>query len=56
MCVCVYLDRIQRLKDARSEATKDIEELKAQKNQEYQNFVAEVKLVVTWIRVIKEED
>lgn len=54
--VCVYLDRIQRLKDARSEATKDIEELKAQKNQEYQNFVAEVKLlVVTWIRVMKED-
>lgn len=36
-------DRIQRLKDARTEATKDIEELKAQKNQEYQNFIAEVK-------------
>lgn len=52
----VYLDRIQRLKDARSEATKDIEELKAQKNQEYQNFVSEVKLlVVTWIRVMKED-
>ncbi|CDS06978.1 hypothetical protein LRAMOSA09501 [Lichtheimia ramosa] len=33
--------RIQRLKDARTEATKDIEELKAQKNQEYQNFVNE---------------
>ncbi|KAI7881474.1 G subunit of V-type ATPase [Lichtheimia hyalospora FSU 10163] len=33
--------RIQRLKDARSEASKEIEELKAQKNQEYQNFVAQ---------------
>lgn len=37
-----WSDRIQRLKDARSEATKEIEELKAQKNQEYQNFVAQV--------------
>jgi V-type H+-transporting ATPase subunit G len=36
------LDRVQRLKDARSEAAKDIEELKAQKNTEYQNFVAQV--------------
>ena len=36
-------DRIQRLKDARSEASKEIEELKAQKNQEYQNFVAQVR-------------
>ena len=42
----IYIDRMQRLKDARSEATKDIEELKAQKNQEYQNFVSEVKLIV----------
>ncbi|KAI8878258.1 G subunit of V-type ATPase [Backusella circina FSU 941] len=33
--------RVQRLKDARSEAAKDIEELKAQKNTEYQNFVAQ---------------
>jgi vacuolar-type H+-ATPase subunit H len=38
-----YLDRVQRLKDARSEAAKEIEELKAQKNTEYQNFVAQVK-------------
>lgn len=46
-------DRIQRLKDARSEATKEIEELKAQKNQEYQNFVAQVTndmiVVYAWI-------
>ncbi|KAI9262166.1 G subunit of V-type ATPase [Phascolomyces articulosus] len=33
--------RIQRLKDARSEAAKEIEDLKAQKNLEYQNFVAQ---------------
>ncbi|KAI7846898.1 G subunit of V-type ATPase [Circinella umbellata] len=33
--------RIQRLKDARSEANKEIEDLKAQKNLEYQNFVAQ---------------
>jgi V-type H+-transporting ATPase subunit G len=37
-----YLDRVQRLKDARSEAVKDIEELKGQKNAEYQNFVSQV--------------
>jgi V-type H+-transporting ATPase subunit G len=30
------------LKDARSEAAKEIEELKAQKNAEYQNFVSQV--------------
>ncbi|CAO3622752.1 unnamed protein product [Mucor hiemalis] len=35
------VDRVQRLKDARSEAAKEIEELKAQKNSEYQNFVAQ---------------
>ncbi|KAI8072658.1 G subunit of V-type ATPase [Gongronella butleri] len=33
--------RIQRLKDARSEATKEIEQLKAEKNTEFQNFVAQ---------------
>jgi V-type H+-transporting ATPase subunit G len=37
-----FLDRVQRLKDARSEAAKEIEELKAQKNTEYQNSVAQV--------------
>ncbi|KAI8997258.1 G subunit of V-type ATPase [Pilobolus umbonatus] len=31
--------RVQKLKDARSEAAKEIEELKAQKNKEYQQFV-----------------
>jgi hypothetical protein len=39
-----FIDRIQRLKDARSEAAKDIEELKTQKNTEYQNFVTQVSL------------
>jgi vacuolar-type H+-ATPase subunit H len=38
-----YIDRVQRLKDARSEAAKEIEELKAQKNTEYQNSVAQVR-------------
>ncbi|KAG0174055.1 H(+)-transporting V1 sector ATPase subunit G, partial [Apophysomyces sp. BC1021] len=33
--------RVQRLKDARSEAAKDIDQLKAQKNSEYQNSVAQ---------------
>lgn len=36
------LDRVQRLKDARTEANKEIEEIKAQKNAEYQKFVSEV--------------
>jgi hypothetical protein len=39
-----FIDRVQRLKDARSEAAKDIEELKTQKNTEYQNFVSQVSL------------
>lgn len=39
----LIVDRVQRLKDARSEAAKEIEELKAQKNAEYQNFVAQVR-------------
>ncbi|CAM0135317.1 hypothetical protein VKS41_000098 [Umbelopsis sp. WA50703] len=33
--------RVQRLKDARTEANKEIEEIKAQKNAEYQKFVSE---------------
>jgi vacuolar-type H+-ATPase subunit H len=33
---------VQRLKDARTEANKEIEEIKAQKNAEYQKFVSEV--------------
>lgn len=42
--IYTILDRVQRLKDARSEAAKEIEELKAQKNVEYQDFVAQVYL------------
>ena len=42
----IIIDRIQRLKDARSEATKEIEDLKAQKNLEYQNFVAQVYNII----------
>jgi hypothetical protein len=44
------------LKDARSEAAKEIEELKAQKNQEYQNFVAQVKehtYLLPWILILE---
>ncbi|KAG0782747.1 hypothetical protein G6F21_010940 [Rhizopus arrhizus] len=33
--------RVQRAKDARLEATKEIENIKAQKNAEYQSFVAQ---------------
>ncbi|CAO3598083.1 unnamed protein product [Absidia cylindrospora] len=33
--------RIQRLKDARTEAAKDIEQLKAEKNAEFQQFTAQ---------------
>ncbi|GAB5587268.1 hypothetical protein Unana1_02168 [Umbelopsis nana] len=33
--------RVQRLKDARTEASKEIEDIKAQKNTEYQLFVSE---------------
>ena len=45
---CCCIDRVQRLKDARSEAAKEIEELKAQKNTEYQDFVAQVKKKKSW--------
>ncbi|KAG0744357.1 hypothetical protein G6F57_001084 [Rhizopus arrhizus] len=33
--------RIQRAKDARLEAAKEIENIKAQKNAEYQNFISQ---------------
>ncbi|KAI7867689.1 G subunit of V-type ATPase [Spinellus fusiger] len=33
--------RVQRLKDARSEATKEFELLRSQKNEEYQAFVSQ---------------
>ncbi|CAO3678382.1 unnamed protein product [Rhizopus stolonifer] len=35
------VNRVQRAKDARLEAAKDIENIKAQKNAEYQNFIAQ---------------
>ncbi|KAG1632226.1 hypothetical protein G6F45_004261 [Rhizopus arrhizus] len=35
--------RVQRAKDARLEAAKEIENIKAQKNAEYQSFVAQGK-------------
>lgn len=35
-------DRTQKLKDARSEAAKDIEQLKADKDKEYEKFKREV--------------
>jgi hypothetical protein len=36
-------DRVQRLKDARAEATKDIEEYKQAKEQEFQAFESSVR-------------
>lgn len=36
------LDRVQKLKDARSEAAKEIEEYKAKKEAEYKKFETEV--------------
>ena len=41
-CVCV-VDRVQRLKDARSEAAKEIEAYKASKEQEFKAFEASVR-------------
>ena len=39
-------DRVQKLKDARSEAAKEIEEYKAKKEAEYKKFESEVCLYV----------
>lgn len=38
------VDRVQRLKDARSEAAKEIEEYKKQKEAEFKAFEASVRL------------
>ena len=38
-------DRTQRLKDARSEATKEIEAYKAQKEQEFKAYEASVRII-----------
>ena len=40
-------DRTQRLKDARSEATKEIEEYKAQKEQEFKAYEASVRTILS---------
>lgn len=42
-CSFGYADRTQRLKDARSEAAKEIEAYKAQKEQEFKAFEASVR-------------
>jgi hypothetical protein len=36
-------DRVQKLKDARSEAAKEIEAYKAQKQKDYESYEAEVR-------------
>lgn len=41
------LDRVQKLKDARSEAAKEIEEYKAKKEAEYKKFESEVSACVS---------
>jgi predicted house-cleaning noncanonical NTP pyrophosphatase (MazG superfamily) len=45
------LDRVQRLKDARSEATKEIEALKAHKQAEYAQFEKNVCLPFAYIDI-----
>lgn len=40
--IVLYTDRVQRLKDARSEAEKEIEEYKRMKEEEFQAFEASV--------------
>ena len=39
-----FIDRIQRLKDARAEATKEIDSLKARKNEEFIDYEKKVCL------------
>jgi len=41
--LCIIIDRVQRLKDARAEAAKEIEELKASKNDAFKGFELEVR-------------
>lgn len=43
--VADVIDRVQKLKDARSEAAKEIEEYKAKKEAEYKKFENEVSVV-----------
>jgi len=40
------IDRTQKVKDARSEAAKEVEAYKAQKQKEFKQFEAEVLLLV----------
>jgi Vacuolar (H+)-ATPase G subunit len=39
-----YVDRTQKLKDARSEAAKEIEELKSKQEDEFNSFKKEVRV------------
>ena len=43
------LDRTQRLKDAQSEATKEIEAYKAQKDQEFKAYEASVRTILSML-------
>jgi hypothetical protein len=40
--ICNHTDRVQRLKDARTEAAKEIEVLKAEKQKEFLNYEKQV--------------
>lgn len=42
LMITLFLDRTQKLKDARSEAAKEIEELKSKQEDEFNNFKKEV--------------
>lgn len=44
-CHCAPSDRTQKLKDARNEAAKEIEELKSKKDNDFQKFKKEVSSV-----------
>jgi hypothetical protein len=47
-----YLVRVQRLKDARSEAAKEIELYKKAKEEEYKKFEGDVSLSLPMVRII----
>ena len=46
-----FLDRVQRLKDARSEASKEIEAYKAAKEKEFQEFERSVRPKPVWLLI-----
>jgi hypothetical protein len=50
-----FVDRVQKLKDARSEAAKEIEEYKAKKEAEYKKFESEVCLYIHIYGAIGDE-